>query len=544
MPSVSHRGNTWDPRITTPASSGFVNVKDVAFGALGDGATDDRLAFTAAFAYATANGMSVYVPTGTYMISRNSATASGFDTTAYPNLTIVGAGPGKTVIKMLNPGPPYNVSNFWLFEVRSDGFSLEDLTLDGAFPQGSSSGWNEQIHLVNLGFGNTSGTVTGAKFHNVEFRDVRGDGIRMVGATGGGEVSDVRIVNCDFLRCHRAGVGVQRGARRVLISHCNFSGSNDQDIDFEPTGSGYNSEFQIVNNFMNRDWNPGTLSVSLAGNSMTYRHSRSIFANNVILNGGVSARYVAQLRIADNIVYVTGATTSMPCIELFEGADDCVVAGNWCYRDGAVIGKVVQVYAASGNEPNGIQVTENTLHQYTGDGVLRLDAAEESVVANNQVYYHSAATNTDTGINVQSTGGTTTGVRVTGNTVRGAVGGGTLQYGISIGGSSAIDRVICNDNDVSGTATSDIRWNGTITSVPVAIGNKMTSLGFGGYSNAGGAVIVGGNSDFPVFQVIATPEAAITASPGAQARRVVGGGAGTCFYVKESGSGNTGWVAK
>ncbi len=40
-----------------------------------------------------------------------------------------------------------------------------------------------------------------------------------------------------------------------------------------------------------------------------------------------------------------------------------------------------------------------------------------------------------------------------------------------------------------------------------------------------------------------TPEAAVTAAVGSLFMRT-DGGAGTCFYVKESGAGNTGWVAK
>ena len=40
-----------------------------------------------------------------------------------------------------------------------------------------------------------------------------------------------------------------------------------------------------------------------------------------------------------------------------------------------------------------------------------------------------------------------------------------------------------------------------------------------------------------------TPEGAVTAPVGARYRRI-DGGAGTSIYVKESGSGNTGWVAK
>lgn len=40
-----------------------------------------------------------------------------------------------------------------------------------------------------------------------------------------------------------------------------------------------------------------------------------------------------------------------------------------------------------------------------------------------------------------------------------------------------------------------------------------------------------------------SPEGAVSAPVGSTFHRT-NGGAGTCFYVKESGSGNTGWVAK
>ena len=40
-----------------------------------------------------------------------------------------------------------------------------------------------------------------------------------------------------------------------------------------------------------------------------------------------------------------------------------------------------------------------------------------------------------------------------------------------------------------------------------------------------------------------TPEGAVTAVPGSIYLRR-DGGAGTSFYVKQSGTGNTGWVAK
>jgi hypothetical protein len=40
-----------------------------------------------------------------------------------------------------------------------------------------------------------------------------------------------------------------------------------------------------------------------------------------------------------------------------------------------------------------------------------------------------------------------------------------------------------------------------------------------------------------------SPEGVVTANKGSTYRRF-DGGAASCFYVKESGTGNTGWVAK
>jgi hypothetical protein len=45
------------------------------------------------------------------------------------------------------------------------------------------------------------------------------------------------------------------------------------------------------------------------------------------------------------------------------------------------------------------------------------------------------------------------------------------------------------------------------------------------------------------FRGSGTPEAAVTATIGSFFSRE-DGGAGTSWYVKESGTGNTGWVAK
>jgi hypothetical protein len=91
-------------------------------------------------------------------------------------------------------------------------------------------------------------------------------------------------------------------------------------------------------------------------------------------------------------------------------------------------------------------------------------------------------------------------------------------------------------------APTAIRWSVRIS----LIGNQL----LGGVATAvtsypaSAVVLIGGTrSASPVYSVAGTPEGQVTAPVGATAVRR-DGGAGTTFYVEESGTGNTGWVAK
>jgi hypothetical protein len=72
---------------------------------------------------------------------------------------------------------------------------------------------------------------------------------------------------------------------------------------------------------------------------------------------------------------------------------------------------------------------------------------------------------------------------------------------------------------------------------------RVTSNGNLKFARAGKGLQFGGNSDV-IWRVGAgTPEGAVTAPVGSLFTRT-DGGAGTTLYVKQSGTGNTGWVAK
>jgi hypothetical protein len=75
------------------------------------------------------------------------------------------------------------------------------------------------------------------------------------------------------------------------------------------------------------------------------------------------------------------------------------------------------------------------------------------------------------------------------------------------------------------------------------IGLNDCSQGSGTFSRAtstGGTQTL---TQVPIFVGAGSPEGAVTAAVGCLYVRT-NGGAGTTLYVKESGAGNTGWVAK
>ena len=146
---------------------------------------------------------------------------------------------------------------------------------------------------------------------------------------------------------------------------------------------------------------------------------------------------------------------------------------------------------------------------------------------------------------------------------------GTLSSGagaISIGGNLTANVGLFSSGVRAG-ASSDIFWNGrSVLTSPSdgtvnlfnAAKTGFTALNFGGVTSSFPALRVNGttlenkladNSGFAAIQSLyhrfgsGSPEGVISAPVGCLYSRT-DGGAGTSFYVKESGTGNTGWVAK
>lgn len=122
-----------------------------------------------------------------------------------------------------------------------------------------------------------------------------------------------------------------------------------------------------------------------------------------------------------------------------------------------------------------------------------------------------------------------------------------LDISESSGNANAIGKAI----HVVTTGTHAIDIDGVHTTADMVLGGN-SAYGIicnGTYTNAairinsGQYISLSGTSTHKVLSGTGTPESVVTASVGSLFLRR-DGGASTCLYIKESGTGNTGWVAK
>ena len=99
-----------------------VNVK--AYGALGDGVTNDTAAFNKALAACAVNGGTCLVPEGTYLISASGISTTPHKPSVLSGIHLTGAGHRASVLKVA--GMPTD----HLLSCEGDNWSVENLTFD------------------------------------------------------------------------------------------------------------------------------------------------------------------------------------------------------------------------------------------------------------------------------------------------------------------------------------------------------------------------------------------------------------------------------
>jgi hypothetical protein len=235
-------------------------------------------------------------------------------------------------------------------------------------------------------------------------------------------------------------------------------------------------------------------------------------------------------------------------VKFYRGVEGARISGNTFIRhygvgaDGVTTtpGHVVNVAANAGFFPNNIIISNNIIRQHSPAASIYCENGNDIQINDNQVLYYVNETNQRSAIVLNPAVAPMNGAILKGNVVHGGLGGGTLESGIKVGAASyACDKVIISGNTIDGCTGAEIKLNGTMTTAPIVTDNLVSA----DVASVGNFIQIGGQGSRRTFQGTGTPQGVVRAGIGSQFQRT-DGGAGTTLYVKESGTGNTGWIAK
>ncbi len=167
------------------------------------------------------------------------------------------------------------------------------------------------------------------------------------------------------------------------------------------------------------------------------------------------------------------------------------------------------------------------------------------VVSNNVFKFNHSSVGTYKAINLDTILANIESVSVTGNTIVGNLGGGTLGYGVHINARSlAIARAVVANNTIKSAVSAIVfeKLAGSFTNWPVCTGNTITGATTVVSHTSQTILVDGQQGDVVTLVGAGSPETAVTAPVGSVFYRT-DGSAATSHYVKESGSAATGWVA-
>jgi len=170
---------------TATSTPTVINAKSAAYGATGDGVTDDSTAIIAAATAAIANNSEIYIPAGTYVVGNN--VFSSFTGSSQTGLRISGDGIGSTIIKFADPG----AGDVWLYDNGASTPKLERPTFRDIQFQGFSEAKAAQCNGFKIW---SSGHEKDFKFIRCRFLDIN----QVAHAWGDANGDHFGFLFCDF----------------------------------------------------------------------------------------------------------------------------------------------------------------------------------------------------------------------------------------------------------------------------------------------------------------------------------------------------------
>lgn len=403
------------------------DVRSPAYGALGDGSTNDTTAIQAALTAAGVAGGTVLVPTGTYMVTT---------LTVPSNVTLRGLG-ASSVIKQIasTTGHAVVVSG-------KSHVTIENLAVDGNKAAQAASN-----HGVSVSASSEWVTVRGCYVHDCKATGIYGSASSHLLFTGN------TVENTDL-----CGIEIETACSQSVISHNRVDTTGEANIGFQGTGiviegnvckgagiadniTGYdaaNLECAVIGNYCESSGN----------NGMHVGGTRGVIANNIVKSPTFHGIYVAN----DDL------TT----------AADWSITGNQIYNTGSAGSASADgIHLLSVSR---VAVSGNSLNTLNLNGIY-LDTVQYASVTGNQItdavqrgiYWRKSSYGTCVGNQVHSctlegillTDDTVTGnthIAINGNVVTGCGGIGIRL--ISLEASNSVYGNICTGNGTDAVTTT------------------------------------------------------------------------------------------
>ncbi|MET0522697.1 MAG: right-handed parallel beta-helix repeat-containing protein [Jiangellaceae bacterium] len=461
------------------------------------------------------------------------------------NLTLRGAGPGATILRLM-PSQDLPHDTHVVQMQNCTRLTVHDLSIHGAYLTMGTV--NEQMHGILIDKGSAEITVD-----QVRVYQTAGDGIRFLGSADE-RVRRVWVNRCQIVQNKRTGVAFQRCVEQVWLRDCYIEmnpPSTDACLDFEPTGT-LPSEVDALNDIV-IDSNlmvhgTETIAVSLSGLSGQHRLVRLQFSNNFVLGGSIFCTDVEELTIRNNVVVVPETGPARITLNVQRGGRDLLITGNTLVNDRAGVEAVLRLSEVNERPVARAVVADNLCIGRARTGIALLSSDDIAVHGNmvvstgdsrHGIFLHAESSDMDSisvrdnHITVKPPGTWLTGIRVAAspqhvddvsiveNSIRGAT------DAITFDGAGFRRTPVCALNQVSADAIRPLVGLNDLPEHAVVVG--------GAVSRGGGRHLTGIGDPAPT---------GVVGDVGDIFQRL-DGHPGQTLYVKESGNGTaTGWTAK
>jgi hypothetical protein len=531
---------------TTQVSLALAAQRAVTGGTADIWKTDSRPAFEQLLASLDSldvEGAEIQFGPGVYDFSRSpqSGAAAAIALRGLRNLTIRGAGPGATVLRLM-PNQNLQLPDTHVihaFDCRN--LTIGDLSVHGAYL--TLAHVNEQMHGIQINQGSEEILV-----ERVRVFQSAGDGIRLLGEPGN-KVRKVWVQGCRLIQNKRTGIGFQRAVEFAWIRDCYIEAkppTTDACIHFEPTGNVAPTDVVIDGNVLVHG--TGATAATFSGVSGTDPTLRVKFINNTVQGGGIGAVNAEDVIVANNTIV---AGNQGPVIIFRGSCSGLRLSNNKIVAPGGV--RTAVVIASLGNfTSSGVWIESNHIETAAGPGIEISNPGSHFEIRGNRLFgggfaaigisLHleppllshldfKLADNTIAnfrggGIQLSTTNSAARfeGVAIHGNNIYVDVPGAGSPFGISF------------LKPGNGTA----RWLlGAVVSGNI-LGTLLTKIDRDP-ATVPFIAITGNLGDCTIFEGAGSPEGIVAAIVGSLFLRI-DAGINTALYLKQSGTAEIGWV--